>query len=719
MARVTDVKTLYFITGATPTAAEARAIAAIEGNVQVRSAVASAVYGSRLESTDFVGGAVPAAYAAISRAYPVVLPYARTWAVVGDSMSQNGKTSNASSAYLETNCVHGHAFSKIGGRAKLHPRNIFATGGYDTNDVLTTVQSAVTVTATNISFTAPNIISAAAAGLVNIGFQVGDALTISGAGAGANAGLDTGVIAAIDGNNLVMSGTNIVTQAAGGSVTVAATAGKTHWAAAMAAGTDGIIAHIGVNNATGRTLAQTKADFITMAEETLAAGKTLLVYSSTPRETFLGADIQELMGLVKWLLNPDGFRSGYSHVFVADTYRGVAGEGENLIRRNLDLDWLHLRPAGYDLASDDVATVLLTLSREGDAFKLFDEEPDGVINNNPGLTGTGGTLTSTVTGQIADNYRAVLQSTAGIAFVCSKFTDDNGLVWQQIDISGSPTDTSASKFMWVLADIPVANWPVNDEAEMAMLVEWFNCYNVCGITPEVAATGDATLKSRALDGYNAAENRIVYPSSRGVRTMVCPAVARCADSTPEASGLTAGLLISFSTQARTIDAAYRLSGYVTIRTTAAHGLLPGNKLTTTALTSDYCITNGEVAGVPVANTIITAVRASNIVTAGTPYRHNLLPGMLVTIAGLTADFNATDVRVLSVVDATRFTYTAAGADGTAADQAGTVTPSGTAGTQLTYLSPGTDGAAADQDGTLSPPVSGTVRFALPTARLVA
>lgn len=55
-------KVLFFIVGSNPTADEAAQIAAIAGNVQVRSNTASALFGVNLEPADALAGAIPAAY---------------------------------------------------------------------------------------------------------------------------------------------------------------------------------------------------------------------------------------------------------------------------------------------------------------------------------------------------------------------------------------------------------------------------------------------------------------------------------------------------------------------------------------------------------------------------------------------------------------------------------------------------------------------------------
>jgi hypothetical protein len=463
------------------------------------------------------------------------------------------------------------------------------------------------------------------------------------------------------------------------------------------------------------TYAETQADFIAFADEALAAGKRLIICNETPREDRTGTPRADHIAFSKWLPT---LEQDYGHVFVADTMGASLGIGENTFILNDDLDWLHMRPSGYDHAADAVGAVFTQLFGADGRFLLSDEDETGVVNPNSALAGTGGTLTSGVTGSLANSLVAALQSMTGMSFVCSKETDSNGLVWQRVDFSGTPSDTSASKFMWLNADIDEANWPVGTEAEAGALVEWFDCYNVTCVSLELAGTGDSTMKSRALDGYNATENRPLPRSSRGAKLQLCPAIQRQADATPSASGLTVGLLIACSTQPRSITGAFRSGNYVTVTTTAAHGLLAGQRVTTTGLTADYCVTATDVAGVPLENTTTALVQTSDVVTATTPYPHRFLPGQLVTIAG--TSYNATGVRVLTVPTPTTFTYTLAGNAGAAADAAGTVTPAGTAGTQLTYFAPGSaSGEAADNTGTLSPPVSGTARFALPTVRLVA
>lgn len=72
MGEFTDKKTLYFIEGATPTAAEALEIAKIEGKVFVRSARQDGQYANTLEVADYVAGtSVPTLYA---QTYPFYAP---------------------------------------------------------------------------------------------------------------------------------------------------------------------------------------------------------------------------------------------------------------------------------------------------------------------------------------------------------------------------------------------------------------------------------------------------------------------------------------------------------------------------------------------------------------------------------------------------------------------------------------------------------------------
>jgi hypothetical protein len=55
-------KVLFFIAGQSPTTDEAAQIAAIVGNVQIRSNLQSALYGDKVEPADAVAGTIPAAY---------------------------------------------------------------------------------------------------------------------------------------------------------------------------------------------------------------------------------------------------------------------------------------------------------------------------------------------------------------------------------------------------------------------------------------------------------------------------------------------------------------------------------------------------------------------------------------------------------------------------------------------------------------------------------
>lgn len=500
--------------------------------------------------------------------------------------------------------------------------------------------------------------------------------------------------------------------------------GKTLWQAAVDDDCDNIIVLAGVNDegADGLTLAQTKANYITMAEESLAAGKRLIVLNELPAETIYGTRLDNHYALHEWLNSPNGFTKNYTHIVVVDSFGAVAGATKNSFAPQMHLDQLHLNAIGNYEVGIAVGREIAQIVSDNYRFKLYNEQTTGNISVNPTLSGTGGTATASGTsGVVADGWKTQTQSVAGLSFVFSKETDANGITWQVVTVSGSPTDTSGTKFCSVLCDIDENDWPIGAEAAMSALVDWYDCVNIIGVTLDFIGSGDATIKARDMDGWNSVtDNRPLPASSKGARQRRTPLIARAADATPTSSGITAGVQIQVSTNGQSITGAYRSGNYVTLTTSAVHGMQEGQIITTSGLSADYNVTNGEIVAAGYTTDaweIVGATRASNVVTATTTYRHRLIQGQRITVTGLSADYNATDVRVLSTPSPTTFTYTAAGANGTAGDQTGSVVHAGTIGTQLTYYSVGADGEAAANTGTISPPVSGVIKFALPTVRL--
>jgi len=70
--------------------------------------------------------------------------------------------------------------------------------------------------------------------------------------------------------------------------------------------------------------------------------------------------------------------------------------------------------------------------------------PAGWINDNPMLTGTGGTKGTGMTGQLADGYSSnIAGGAAGLAVAASKYIDSLGREWQQFVVSGTPAGTAA------------------------------------------------------------------------------------------------------------------------------------------------------------------------------------------------------------------------------------------------------------------------------------
>jgi hypothetical protein len=100
--------------------------------------------------------------------------------------------------------------------------------------------------------------------------------------------------------------------------------------------------------------------------------------------------------------------------------------------------------------------------------------PRGVLNANPLMTGTGGTINApgagAMSGSLAANYAATLMNGTGLTVTLTANVSSNGKTWQQIGITGTPTSAGAKLTLASIAAI-TASVSVGDTVDQLMEME--------------------------------------------------------------------------------------------------------------------------------------------------------------------------------------------------------------------------------------------------------
>lgn len=225
------------------------------------------------------------------------------------------------------------------------------------------------------------------------------------------------------------------------------------------------------------TLAQSKANFFTIANALLAVGVTPIFMTDPPRGNatqngyFTGSVLADHIAFRQFMIDQAAVLPG---IYVVDTWPALADpastQGGNKPQFYAPTDDLHPNQLGYfevNLRSPLQAVLRKVFGGRNvlpaTNADRFDPtlRPGGCFNDNPTTQGTGGSATN-VSGSVAANHTATLLNGAGAAVAASKFTDPDGTVWQRFVGSGTPTAANAELRLITSPTIPAAQLAPGD-----------------------------------------------------------------------------------------------------------------------------------------------------------------------------------------------------------------------------------------------------------------
>jgi hypothetical protein len=199
-----------------------------------------------------------------------------------------------------------------------------------------------------------------------------------------------------------------------------------------------------------RTAAYTIANLERYQAEAIACGHKLIWIAELPRgdnnaqtwSTPLSGDQAEYHQQVhRHLLAQGNNRT----VWAVDSGRLLVDQSNGQAKDTAFPDGLHTGPASARTIAEPLASVVNTIVPPWPRLVASNAEiysancPRGALNANPMWQGTGGTLGTGCTGNLATNWSAV--AGGGLAAVFSKTTDANGETVQRIVVTGTPTGT--------------------------------------------------------------------------------------------------------------------------------------------------------------------------------------------------------------------------------------------------------------------------------------
>ena len=224
-----------------------------------------------------------------------------------------------------------------------------------------------------------------------------------------------------------------------------------HAAAIAAAGCTWVVIIGGTNDpAAGIALSVTLANYAAIETAFGALGIAVLWFAEYPRgnatyttNRLTGSQLQDHYGRHRAVLA----RANNVNVFAIDTTLYLSDNASTTpgdIRLGWSYDGLHVNGQGAYFVGQQVATFFAQRCPARDflpgnnadvysASSLF-----GALNSNPCMVGTGGTLSTGVTGTLANDYA---QGTlpAGLTLAAAKGADTNGRVYQSFAAGGTPT----------------------------------------------------------------------------------------------------------------------------------------------------------------------------------------------------------------------------------------------------------------------------------------
>lgn len=187
----------------------------------------------------------------------------------------------------------------------------------------------------------------------------------------------------------------------------------------------------------------------------LSCGQIVVWLNETPRDganTLNATQLKDHLNVVSWL-SKRGDRPG---VYVADSFGAIVDPSNSSAAplTNRLADGLHQNAYGAHAIANALLPVFnhlfparnLLCQSAADAYDATNN-PRGVLNTNPMLAFTGGTISApaagSMSGTLAANYTATLANGTGLTVTLSKVTS-GGKDWQQIAVTGTPTSAGAN-----------------------------------------------------------------------------------------------------------------------------------------------------------------------------------------------------------------------------------------------------------------------------------
>lgn len=253
---------------------------------------------------------------------------------------------------------------------------------------------------------------------------------------------------------------------------------------------------LGTNNSNaGTALATTQAEILEIIDGLTACaapGRVRIAWANeTPRPS---ADDTLHLGLKNWI---DTLPTLRDYVYVADTWSVTAQDAStNEWIVGLTDDDVHPNVMGAAVMGDALATTIRAMIADNDFTLLYQDNPVGVLNNNPTLAGNGGTdsggWVDVPTGWVGSG------SASGFTLTMSDETRD-GIAGKLITLSGQ--STTAHPALTVYQALDISGLSLGDSVFCAGLVQVDSLENVRTYSLEMQSTG-ISWKTRALDGYD-------------------------------------------------------------------------------------------------------------------------------------------------------------------------------------------------------------------------
>ncbi|NRF09385.1 SGNH/GDSL hydrolase family protein [Agrobacterium pusense] len=267
-----------------------------------------------------------------------------------------------------------------------------------------------------------------------------------------------------------------------------------------------VIALMSTNDRTqGMTAAASIGNMADYQAQVLAAGKRLIWVAETPRGdlqddalVLTGAQLGYHLRVREWLLA----QASVPGVAVADPWMHMVDPADTQARARQGVlkDGIHESPTGAYLIARAIAAILEQWlaprqSLPTSVADLFSaDNPAGSLVSNGMMAGTGGTAGANTTGDVATGW--TVSATTGITAVCSKVTDADGHVWQEIVVSGT-----AAQRQCVAMTIPVTLPDAGDILSAVARIEVEDGHSgLNGLPLTLNVTGTTTTEATA--GYS-------------------------------------------------------------------------------------------------------------------------------------------------------------------------------------------------------------------------